>query len=48
MGNEQSNEDARKFFYGIGGAAERAGNGLINAASAPSRLMDSSISLPPP
>ena len=40
MGNDQSNEDARKCFYGIGGAAERGANGLINAASAPSRLMD--------
>ena len=40
MGNENSNERARDFFMGVGGNIERAGNSLLNAATAPSRLMD--------
>ena len=41
MGNDQSNQDARDFFYGVGGVLERGANAATNAASAPSRLMDS-------
>ena len=41
MGNDQSNEDARNFFMGVGGVIERGAAAATNAASAPSRLMDS-------
>ena len=41
MGNSESDQRAKDFFYGVGGNIERAGNSLLNAATAPSRLMDS-------
>ena len=41
MGNSESDQRAKDFFYGIGGNIEKAGNSLLNAATAPSRLMDS-------
>jgi len=41
MGNEQSNEDAKKFFYGIGGKIEKGFDSAVNTITAPSRLMDS-------
>ena len=40
MGNSESDQRAKDFFYGVGGNIERAGNSLLNAATAPSRLMD--------
>ena len=41
MGNSESDQRTRDFFYGVGGTIEREVNAGINAASAPARLMDS-------
>jgi hypothetical protein len=41
MGNENSNEQARDFFMGIGGKIEKGFDSAVNVATAPSRLMDS-------
>ena len=40
MGNSESDQRAKDFFYGIGGSIERGANTAMNIASAPTRLMD--------
>jgi len=41
MGNSESDERARDFFYGIGGHIERGFDSAVNTVTAPARLMDS-------
>ena len=41
MGNDQSNRGAEKFFGGLGGIFERAGNSAINTLTLPQQLMKS-------
>ena len=41
MGNSESDQRAKDFFYGIGGSIEKGANTAMNIASAPARLMDS-------
>ena len=41
MGNDQSNEQARDFFYNVGGKIEKGFDTTMNVFSAPARLMDS-------
>jgi len=41
MGNEQSNRGAEKFFFGLGGIAERGANAAVNTLTLPQQLMKS-------
>ena len=41
MGNSESDQRAKDFFYGVGGKIEKGFDSAVNAATAPMRLMDS-------
>ena len=41
MGNKQSDQGARDFFFGLGGIAERGANAAINTLTLPQQLMKS-------
>ena len=38
MGSKQSNDNANKFFYGLGGVLERGGNAISSTIGAPGAL----------
>jgi len=39
MGNKQSEENANKFFYGVGGILERGANTAISTMTFPQQLL---------
>jgi hypothetical protein len=41
MGNKQSDENAQKFLFGIGGILERGANAGVSALTLPQQLMKS-------
>ncbi len=41
MGNSESDQRAKDFFYGVGGKIEKGFDSAVNTFTAPSRLMDS-------
>ena len=41
MGNSESDQRAKDFFYGVGGKIEKGFDSAVNTITAPSRLMDS-------
>ena len=40
MGNSESDQGAKDFFYGVGGKIEKGFDSAMNTFTAPSRLMD--------
>ena len=40
MGNSESDQRAKDFFYGVGGKIEKGFDSAMNTFTAPSRLMD--------
>ena len=41
MGNKQSDQGAKDFFYGLGGILERGSNAAINTLTLPQQLLKS-------